>query len=178
LAASQQFTAIWPTGEYPGEVLAAILNGPIANAYVTEHTTDHDFTNIMLGTLPLPKRLDTQAVVQAVREYQSALKRSQAIMQVSEDERLNELLVKIDALVLEGYDLPPRLERRILDYFKSYKRPTIHKFDGWMPANVEAFIPLHEWLSGAHRANRGNWITNVVKPVPVQEAIALARFID
>jgi len=36
------FHAMWPTGELPLEVLAAIVNGPVANAFMSMHRTSRD----------------------------------------------------------------------------------------------------------------------------------------
>lgn len=177
LAASQQFTALWPTGGFSGRALAAIINGPMANAYVTEHTTDHDFTNAMLATLPLPARLDHPGLDLAVKAYEQALVEEYRLLHATDEARLNRLLMEIDAIVLRGYDLPPRLERRVLDFFNGFERPVRHDFPGWFPPDFRGYMPLHEWLGQAHRANLGAWVTKVFKPVPQDEVEALARFV-
>jgi hypothetical protein len=177
LAASQQFSALWPTGSFSGRALAAIVNGPVANAFVTEQTTDHDFTNAMLATLPLPGRLDHQALEAAVKAYEQALADEHRILYATDEARLNRLLLTIDAIVLAGYDLPPRLERRVLDTFNGYQRPVRHGFAGWFPADFTGYMPLHEWLTQTHRANLGGWVAEVFKPLPEDEVEALARFV-
>lgn len=177
LAASQQFTALWPMGAFSGRALAAIVNGPLANAYVTEQTTDHDFTNTMLATLPLPLRLDHAILERAVGIYEKALIEEYELLHPTDEARLNRLLMEIDAIVLRGYDLPPRLERRVLDLFDGFERPVRHHFPGWFPPDFKGFMALHEWLSQAHRANIGPWITQVFKPLPQGEVEALSRFV-
>jgi type I restriction-modification system DNA methylase subunit len=177
LAASQQFTALWPTDTFSGRTLAAIVNGPLANAYVTEHTTDHDFTNAMLSTLPLPARLDHVALEAAVMAYEHALAEEHQLLHATDEARLNGLLLTIDALVLQGYDLPPRLERRVLDFFDGFERPVRHAFPGWFPSDFKGYMPLHEWLAQTHRANLGGWVTEVFRPLPESEVEALSRFV-
>lgn len=179
LWASQQFTGIWPTNSYDATILTAILNGPLANAYVTEHSTDHHFTNVMLASLPLPAKLDTVMLREAVGAYEALLeKRARAILQPDDwDDRLNKLLVWIDAIVLDGYGLPPRLERQLLAYFDGRPRPVTHRFDGWLPAELKGYAPLLEWLTKDHGANRAAWVLDVFKPVPPEENDALARFV-
>lgn len=179
LWASQQFTGIWPTNGYDATILAAILNGPLANAYVTEHSTDHDFTNAMLATLPLPTNLKAATLRQAVGAYQALLEeRARAILQPDDwDDRLNELLVWIDAIVLDGYGLPPRLERQLLAYFEGRARPVTHRFAGWLPADLKGCAPLFEWLTNDHSANRAAWVLDVFKPAPPEENDALTRFL-
>lgn len=180
LWASQQFTGIWPINGYDATVLAAILNGPLANAFVTEHSTDHDFTNVMLASMPLPAKLDTSALGEAVRAYQDLLsEKARAFLQPDDwDDRLNKLLVWIDAIVLAGYDLPPRLERQLLAYFDGRSRPVSHHFEGWLPSDLKGNAPLYEWLTKDHGANRARWVLDVFKPAPPAENDALARFLD
>ncbi len=179
LWASQQFTGIWPTTDYDIHALTAILNGPLANAFVTEHSTDHDFTNIMLASMPLPRKLDTAALGDAVREYEAVLyEKLHSLLSADDmDERLSRLLVWIDALVLDGYDLPPRLERQLFTYFVGRVRPVPHSFSGWLPADLKGCVPLYEWLTRDHTPNYGAWVINVFKPAPAGENDALSRFL-
>lgn len=179
LLASQQFTGIWPTGSYCVESLAAILNGPLANAFVSEHSTDHDFTNVMLGSLPLPRKLDHEGLRKAVEHYQALLNLdSEALLGPDRTPELNRALLEIDALILEGYDLPPRLERRLLAYFDGVRRPTTHRFDSWFPEGFRGSVPLHEWLATSHDKNRGAWVLDVFRPLPAAEADAITKFVD
>ena len=56
LVASQAFFGIWLRDEnVPGEALEAILNGPLANAFLTERASNQHFTNQSLKQLPMPK---------------------------------------------------------------------------------------------------------------------------
>lgn len=179
LLASQQFTGVWPTADYDVSILAAILNGPLANAFVTEHATEQHFTNVMLASMPLPRRLDVAAVREAVREYEAALDEKMRTLLSADDSdrRLNGLLVWIDALVLDGYDLPPRLERQLFAYFGGRKRPVLHDFEGWLPDDLKGYVPLHEWLIRDHEPNRGAWVLDVFKPAPAEENDALSRYL-
>lgn len=179
MLASQQFTALWPTGSFSLLGLEAVLNGPLANAFVTEHSTDHDFTNEMLKCLPLPARLDEIALQDAIERYTTRLAEADArIGMQSATPELNQLLVEIDAIVLSGYDLPPKLERQLLDFFAGARRPTLHSFSGWLPDNLKTFTPLSEWLRREQSPARGPWVLDVFKPIPPAEADALAHFID
>ncbi|MGJ8480219.1 N-6 DNA methylase [Sphingobium yanoikuyae] len=179
LWASQQFSAIWPTGDYDVDMLAAILNGPLANAFVTEHSTDHDFTNVMLERMPLPRALDKPALRDAVAEYGRLLNEKLNSVMASHifDHQLDRLITRIDAIVLDGYDLPPKLERQLFNYFKGRERPTLHPFSGWLPDDFRGYVPLREWITRDANANRGRWVLDVFKPVPDEENDALSRFI-
>ncbi len=179
LWASQQFTGLWPKDECDTHILAAILNGPLVNAYVTEHSTNQHFTNEMLARLPLPRKLDAVQLRNAVLEYEAVLEKKHQALMVDDnrDKMLNDLLLRVDALVLKGYDLPPRLEDQLLSYFEGHKRPVQHDFQGWLPEDVNGFVPLYEWLTRDDTPNRGAWVLEVFKPVPNEENDAISRFI-
>lgn len=133
LAASQQFFGIWPrTDTIAPEALAAILNSPISNAYISERTSGQHLTNEMLKDLPMPAHLNERAVIQAVAEYQTALDDWDAGVPVDETQ-LEEKLRSIDELVLAGYGLGDDLRRLLFDYFTGHRRPVDHRFSGWDP---------------------------------------------
>jgi hypothetical protein len=179
LLASQQFTGIWPHGRFNVECLVAILNGPLASAYVTEHSTDHDFTNVMIQALPLPAELDRLRLQEAVRIYEELLKQKvESLLAADIDAHLNRALLEIDAIVLQGYDLPPRLERKLLNYFGGAKRPTPHPFDGWLPHDFRGFVPLHEWLTSSQEKNRGTWVLDIFTPASSAENDAVNWFLN
>jgi hypothetical protein len=54
--------------------------------------------------------------------------------------------LKIDALVLKAYDLPPRLERQLLEVFREYPRPLPFPFQDYYPADFMPYIPLHKFI--------------------------------
>ena len=134
----------------------------------------------MFERMPLPRRVDTNAIKEAVNEYEAVLSEKQhaVLSGVDYDARLNQLLVWIDALVLQGYDLPPRLERQLFDFFDGRKRPVLHDFQGWLPKEFKGYVPLHEWLTKDTTTNRGAWVLDVFKPAPAEENDALSRFLD
>lgn len=178
LWASQQFTGLWPTGAYGVDALAAILNGPVANAFVTEYATEQHFTNAMLKHLPLPPRLDHDALDDAVLDYQRTLTEYGAGLRPADhDAQLDQRLRWIDAVVLDGYDLPPRLERQLFRSFEGHTRPTRHAFSGWLPDDLKGCVPLYEWMTVDRRTVRAPWVLDVFRPVPDDENDAMARFL-
>ena len=56
-------------------------------------------------------------------------------------------LLQIDAEILKLYKLPPRLERRLLDIFWGQKRPVPFEFSGYIPPEIDSWIPLHIYIS-------------------------------
>lgn len=131
LTASQQFFGIWPTtDEFSGMALTAILNGPLANAFVGEHATNQHFTNEMLKELPLPSHLDQAELEHTTTAYSDLLRRQDAGEHV-DDGVLEKLLRTIDEIVLDGYRIPPHLRQLLYRYFENYGRPVRHLFTGW-----------------------------------------------
>lgn len=131
LAASQQFFGIWPLDESVSvQALAAILNGPVANAFVAERASDQHLTNEMLKGLPMPAGLDEPELSRAVAGYRTALDALDDREAVDEAE-LEAQLRRIDELVLDGYGLPMHLRRLLFDYFSGERRPVPHRFSGW-----------------------------------------------
>lgn len=181
LVASQGFFGVWATdATVSSEALEGILNSPLANAFVAEHATNQHLTNELLKRLPLPKRGfdDIAAAVIRYREAVGAV-REAALAPAGSDEVLDSLLLKIDAEVLRAYDLPPRLERRLLDFFRGQEkdRRTFQPFTGWMPESFTAYVPLHEYLGSFGRGNRGSWALDVFTPAPECELLAIERYV-
>jgi N-6 DNA Methylase len=182
LVASQAFFGIWLRDEnVPGEALEAILNGPLANAFLTERASNQHFTNQLLKQLPMPKHRSLGDIAEAVRRYRAAKVaiRKDALEPSGTDAVLNTLLIEIDAEVLKAYDLPPRLERRLLDFFRGHEdeRRVGHEFRGWFPADFTAYIPLHEYLGPLVEQNRGPWALDIFTPAPDEEVAALKKYV-
>ena len=183
LVASQAFFGIWPKEEWlSGELLEAILNSPLANAFMGERASNQHFTNELLKQLPIPKMTTTMGalskLVSRYREARRAAHRT-ALQSADLDALLNRLLIEIDAEVLKAYALPPRLERRLLEFFRGHEheRRVGHTFQGWLPADFTAYIPLHEYLGPLVEQNRGPWALGVFKPAPEEEAAAMKRYV-
>jgi hypothetical protein len=58
-----------------------------------------------------------------------------------------QILMEIDALIPKAYDLPPRLERKLLDLFRGHTSPIPFDFPDYYPEDFEPCIPLHKYLS-------------------------------
>lgn len=58
------------------------------------------------------------------------------------------ILLEIDAEILQLYDLPPRLEKKLLDFFEGVQRKGVDfKFDRYYPTGFDSYIPLHIFIS-------------------------------
>ena len=64
------------------------------------------------------------------------------------NEKKKQCLLAIDAEILRLYDLPPRLEKKLLDFFEGVPRKGVDfKFDRYYPAGFDSYIPLHVFIS-------------------------------
>jgi hypothetical protein len=158
LVPTQRFHGIWPTVDMPLELVAAILNSPIANAFIGTNRTSRDNQIRIIKQIPFPSFTapQTQSIVSLVKQYQTY--RSQwreRPEQADEFERLcGDLVRQIDAIVLEAYDLPPRLEREVLNYFAGHQRPGPVRFERYYPADFRPAIPWRLYISeGFHAAS-------------------------
>lgn len=138
LVVSQNFTAIWPDAGYSLEVVAAILNGPVANAFLTMRVPGRHLEIRFLKQIPLPRL--TPSIVSSIES-----KVMRYLEQVDEAAR-SQLLLDIDAEVLAAYDLSPRAERELLRHFDGTSRPGVQGFDGYPGAGVDAALPLRVLL--------------------------------
>jgi hypothetical protein len=174
LIASQQFVGLWPkTPAFDLDALAAVLNGPIANAYMADHSTEKRFRIRALLNVPLPAALPPE-LGDLAREY-AALVNERALF--TGDERLSSLLDQIDAAVLEAYDLSPRMTRALLSSFTGARRPTAHTWNPWAVSLNDPALSLKEIKSGLLERARGNWLQQKLKPLPSDEAAQAAPFL-
>ncbi|MGA8810053.1 MAG: N-6 DNA methylase [Thermoanaerobaculia bacterium] len=148
LTCYQTFIGVWPkTADYDEVILAAILNSPIANAFVATREGKTDITLEILRLIPMPILLDPQRekLGELVGRYIASLTPPLLGGEFDADgpERL---LKEIDAVILDGYRMPPRLEREVLDFFAGEQRPVSHSFSDYFPTDFKVFLSLSEYL--------------------------------
>lgn len=182
LVPSQAFFGIWPTSpDLPLEVVEALVNSPLASAYVLEHGTNQHLTNAIMRQMPLPKRCGLGDVVSAVSRYRNAVAAAtvHALHTSDIDEHLEALLINIDAQLLKAYDLPPRLERRLLEVFRGHEaeRRVAHAFTGWFPEDFTAYVPLHDYIGPLLRENVGAWALEAFTPAPEREVEQISLYV-
>jgi len=147
---SKNFVALWPNKENVSlEYLAAILNSPLANAFVAAHERGKHNRVKTIRNIPVPELSDynKQNITQLVCAYMTKVKERV----LTNDTVLRNFLMEIDALILKGYNLPPRLERELLDYFRDEPRPTPFVFKEYIPESFTAYIPLWIYISSDFR---------------------------
>jgi hypothetical protein len=152
LALTNRFLAIRPRPDGPSALfLWAILNSPVANAFVYDHLGKRD---ILVGTMrkmPVPARSRShEAMIEqaSLRYRQLASSAGPLFTPDSTPEYIKHALLEMDAAVLQAYDLPPRLERQLLDLFTGIERKGVGcEFRGYYPPGLNAYVPLHELIS-------------------------------
>ena len=172
LVCYQTFTAIWPAEASHVGPLAAVLNGPVANAFVAAREGKRHIKNETLRAIPVPSfsAAQQQRIENLIRAYVGACEAGNERRRSGrfEPERI---LREIDALVLQAYDLPPRLERELLDFFRGHRRPTPFAFGDYYPADFEPCIPLHEYISDDFKRSTAAEIAKRLKPVKSKAAM-------
>jgi hypothetical protein len=151
-AVTSRFITIRPKqNDYPLEFAWALCNSPFANAYTYAHSMKRDILVGTLRAMPVPRRSgeSRELIAKYVREYFDAVaENEQRPPSEVYSIRLRGLLLRIDAEILRLYELPPRLERQLLDIFAGWPRPGVpFCFDRYYPEDFEPCFPLHEYLS-------------------------------
>ncbi|MDQ3702996.1 MAG: hypothetical protein M3442_19045 [Chloroflexota bacterium] len=181
------FHALWPTLDVPVEVLAAIVNGPVANAFVSTSRTSRANRIETLNRIPIPRlNSDTMSAIGvAVADYRRerfrwlAWQRSPVDTGRREDEATVELLCRqalyrIDAAVLAAYDLAPRVERELLDFFAGHRRPGPVAFQRYYPDNFRPALPWRMLITGElERASA----RQTLQRLPVLHEVAVSEMV-
>ncbi len=168
LFATQAFHGIWPKYDLSPYFIAALINSPIANAYIYSFEGKRSNKKITLEEIPIPtpERLNIPKIDYYARIISEILKPS--IIDRSINRSLNQvrkLLLQIDAEILNAYDLPPYLERELLDTFAGFERPIPVDFGEYYPKDFKGNIPLHKLLSEKFENARVNVLLEKIKPV-------------
>ena len=151
LVCYRNFHGVWATGELPLEVLAAVLNSPVANAFVSARGGNRYIRARTLKAIPVPdfgasqKQRISSLVDLYAQTRQSWLLEGNLTKEAQH--RCLTLMRQIDAEVLKAYDLEPRVERMLLDYFSGHPRLGPIKFIQYFPPTFRPFIPWHRYIS-------------------------------
>ena len=128
--------------------MSAVLNSPVANAFVAVREGKTDVTIETLRSIPVPRFTGSQAT--RVRELISHYQAATTLHGGTWDALSEQLLKEIDAAVLDAYRLPPRVERELLEFFRGHKRPTRHPFGEYIPKDCDFAFSLSRFLAPNH----------------------------
>ena len=149
LVCYQNLIGIWPKADINIEVLSALVNSPLANAalFVRQDKRDNGIKTVEQIPIPFLKSLAVERISHLVMPYinlRSGIKKGTSPKAAIQ--QCVQILMEIDALILKAYDLPPRLERKLLDFFRGYPRPVPFDFPDYDPEDFAPCIPLHKYL--------------------------------
>lgn len=155
LVVYQTFTAVWPKDPADLSLLAALLNGPVANAFVATREGKTDITNDTIEDIPVPEasvaeRTEIDGLVRAYVDNVNSAR--DEILSHRFQKEATAILMALDAVVLRCYDLPPRLERSLLDYFRGQRRTSRFEFPQYFPPDFKPCVSLKEYLSDEFRS--------------------------
>lgn len=142
LACSETLYPVFPKQPKLTVVIAVILNGPVANAFATAHSGKRETTLDTLHKIPVPTLSRSQ-----VGKLERLVTRYQRAVESASYKEADRVLRKIDAIILDAYELPPRLERQLLDYFNGYHRQVPFPFGDYFPPDFNPCYSLSEYLS-------------------------------
>jgi hypothetical protein len=167
------------TREWSLEALWGLLNSPFANAYVYCHSVERDNLVGTVRKVPIPAcevdsvRNLTSLVAQ---HFEHVASEGESLWSKEHRERAHRDMLAIDAEVMRLYDLPPRLERQLLDFFAGWKRAGVpFDFRRYFPADFESCIPLHEYLSQEYQRSTIGFADEWVKKHRSPEVNAVLR---
>lgn len=183
LLASSRFVVFRPrTQSLPLDLLWAILNSPIANAYAYCYSGKRETLVREWRSFPLPTIVpeNRRAIELAVERYLEAVQPPDEFkLGEPNNAPIREALLALDAEVLRLYDLPSRLERQLLDLFQGVERKGVGcRFPGYFPTDFKPCIPLHEYISDAYRRSTAGEIVKRLRPVRSDAAIAALDAVD
>ena len=199
---SSRFIAVRPNaGPYSILVLWAILNSPVANAFVFSHLGKRDNVVGDVKKMPMPVKASFGRLETAANRYlrKASLNSASA--------KLKSMLLDVDCEVLRLYALPANLERLILETFTGWERvgvpfsQTFYLPDGfradvsladfrkieesWPRTNRERGLLIDQQIGGklddAQRARLellqqyADYHINQIAPVPINELDELER---
>jgi hypothetical protein len=127
----------------------------------------------VVDDIPVPIQLP-EKIGELVAAYQTMLQTWELV--ADRDAKLAQLLTEIDAAVLEAYDLPLRLERQLLTFFKDAERPLAHDWRHWDSSHPMSGLSLAERISGRFKASN-DWVQSVFRPLPKDEATFLRDYV-
>jgi len=149
LVCRENFIGIWPNQGINVEVISAIINSPLVNAalYAMEGKRLNRNSTLKQIPIPFPDTIDAERISSLVKQY--AKLRFEFEKHPLEKRGIGQCIktiMAIDALILKAYDLPPRLERKLLDLFRGQPRPVPFDFPDYFPDDFRPCIPLHKYI--------------------------------
>lgn len=172
LIASQSFYGIWPSSGWTIRSISAVLNGPVANAFIFTHEGQQHNRKRILAQIPLPYLTEDQHITldRLVEEYRGITNAPNDIFSntgnsLSYEDVLRRICLQIDAVILKAYNLPPRIERNLLDFFRGHQRRVPFPFTEYFPVEFKPTIPLWMYISDDYQRCRADYLVSRIPQI-------------
>ncbi|MFH1673651.1 MAG: N-6 DNA methylase [Pseudomonadota bacterium] len=165
LVCRENFIAIWPKADITVEVISALINSPLVNAALYVRGGKRLNQNYTLEQIPVPfpEAIDTEKITHLITNYANLRLRIKDSDNQQIIQECIQTLMEIDGLILKAYDLPPRLERKLLEFFRGYRRPLPFDFPDYYLEDFAPCIPLHKYLEmDLKQASAGELLKRIV----------------
>lgn len=181
LVCTKSFIGIWPKADMNVEALTAIINSPVVNAalYLKSYGRDNSIKILEQIPIPFPTNMNKEDISRLVGSYTKL--RSEIGRELSKKSSIQkciQTLMEIDALILKAYDLPPRLERKLLDFFRGHPRPVPFDFPDYFPEDFSPCIPLHKYLEMDMKQARAGELLKKITPFDSEDMNEFFRDIE
>lgn len=161
------FISVTPKADVSLFAIWALLNSPFVNTYLCDYCMERDNKEGVLKKVPVPEVTSLYKIEKIARNYFELSKQQSHFMSGDEHNLLIEkqkLLFAMDAEVMRLYDLPPRQEKQLLDFFYECPRKGVDfKFDRYFPEDFDSWIPLHEYLSEEYQRSTPSFVNDWVE---------------
>lgn len=179
-ATTSRFVSVRPKGSQVSVLhVWALLNSPVANAFAFCRTPRRYIPPRTMQEMPVPRWSPEHAarIEQAALRYRQVTASPGALFYAaSTPEGVWQALREMDAAVLQAYDLPPRLERQLLDLFAGVERKGVGgDFRGYYPPGLTAYVPLHELISEDYARSTLGRFRQSHQPETSREVLAALR---
>jgi len=171
---TSRFLVVRPKSEHVSlEAIWGMLNSPFANAYAYCHSLERDNLTTMVRSLPLPD-CEPDSLLRLhnlVQGYLGLTSSTESVLEPQADAgQAKRRMLAIDAEVMRLYDLPPRLDRQVLDLFAGWERKGVDfEFTRYFPKDYESHIPLHVYLCEDYQRSSApfvnGWVESVKSPI-------------
>lgn len=177
---TSRFLAIRPySSDTSLQFLWALLNSPLANAFMFAHSSKRENLKETLERLPVPsyKPTEQQQITDLAKEYIAAASSiDRGPLFEGHGSSAKSILLAIDAKILQLYQLPPKLEKELLDYFAGWPRPGVpFEFDRYYSPGFESYVPLHVYLSSEFQSATVGRLLSLQSSTPEVLVNALAH---
>lgn len=167
---TSRFIPVRPTMPlYSIEILWALLNSPVANAFAYSHLGKRDNIVGDIRRIPLPNVSSFEGVERATRAYLEASSYLAAAPSETTLAMLEKLLLDVDAEVLKLYSLPLEIEQTLLGLFSDWKRVGVpFTQTSYLPKELNGRIRFSDFLQFEE-----NWsVTNRERGVLIDKSIS------